>query len=431
MTLRLRNLGALGLMIAAAGCTQLKPGRCEKNSDCASRLCDTTTYFCLTADGAAGAAGTGGNAGNGGVGGLRDAGPDMPVDRPPPPCTATSCGGDTPICDDVTHACRACGMKATDCRDLDAAKPICRPAGDAGHTAACVECTQDSECKDRTKPVCDQIYNVCVGCAKDDDCNRFQPSVCKTVMSATDASPPKTHCVADDEAIYVSMTNGCSDTPTAADAGTDAGVQGESLAHPFCSMEPVRGLLSTTRNVVVVSGQVNAAVGSYATQAAGPVLIVGKSATIVGAASPAFQLTNGDVTIRNVTFKTGTGIGIEADGGTLHLDHVTVKGCAGGGIWLNGANFDIQGSTVTSNGPGTYMGFEWGGILETKVPATGPKNISQVTVTSNSGQGITCTDALTGAGVLATMNTSTLQVSTGCKLQLCSSDAGATCGAQP
>ncbi|HVT09378.1 MAG TPA: hypothetical protein VHO67_18085 [Polyangia bacterium] len=428
-------------MIAAVGCTQLKPGRCEKDSDCPSGRCDTTTYYCQKPDagtggaggvaGAGGNAGAAGNAGNGGVGGSRDAGMDMPMDRPPPPCTPASCGGETPICDETTHACRACGMKPTDCRDLSAATPVCRPPGEAGRPAACVECTQDSDCKDRTKPVCDQSRNVCVGCAKDDDCKPFPPSVCKAAPSAADAGMPRTHCVGDDEAIYVSMTTGCSDTPTgsATDAGADGGVQGTSNGHPFCSMEPVRAFLSTTRNVVVVTGQVNAAVGSYATQAVGPVLIVGKSATIVGAASPAFQLTNGDVTIRNVAFKTGTGIGIEADGGTLRLDHVTVQNCAGGGIWLNGANFDIQSSTIRSNGPGTYMGFDWGGILETKVPATGLKNISQVTVTANTGQGITCADALTGSGVLATMNVSTPQVSSGCKLQLCSTDAGAMCGA--
>jgi hypothetical protein len=435
VTRRLRNLEALGLMIAAVGCTQLKPGRCEHDSDCASHLCNTATYFCLPADGgtgaAGGAAGAGGNAGNGGVGGTRDAGMDLPVDKGPPPCTTTpnSCSGDAPICDDMTHACRACGMKATDCSDLDPTKPVCRPAGDAGHPAACVECTQDSDCKDRTKSVCDQSNNICVGCAKDGDCKMFSPFVCKTTAPAgADAGVPRGRCITDDEAIYVSTTSGCSDAATTAagDAGTDAGVPGESSARPFCSMDPIRSILSSTRNVVVVSGQVNGATWSYNNQAAGPILIVGKSAMIVGAASPAFQMSSGDVTIRAVSFKTGTGIGIEADGGTLYLDHVTVQGCAGGGIWLNGASFDIQSSTIASNGPGTYMGFDWGGILETKVPATGLKNISQVTVSKNTGQGITCNDAVTGTGVLAYMNTST-QVSSTCGLTGC--DAGSMCGA--
>ncbi len=140
-------------------------------------------------------------------------------------------------------------------------------------------------------------------------------------------------------------------------------------------------------------------------------------------------MSSGDVTIRSVIFKTGTGIGIEADGGTLHLDHVTVRNCAGGGIWLNGASFDIQNSTIDANGPGTYMGFNWGGILETKIPASGPKNISQVTVASNNGQGIICNDGLTGNEVLVYANVSAIQVSTGCHLNLCS-DAGMMCGPQ-
>ncbi|HSS40743.1 MAG TPA: hypothetical protein VLT58_18395, partial [Polyangia bacterium] len=136
--------------------------------------------------------------------------------------------------------------------------------------------------------------------------------------------------------------------------------------------------------------------------------------------------------IRKVTFQTATmtAIGIEADGGTLRLDRVTVQNCKGGGIWLNGANFDIQNSRIVGDGPGMYNGFSWGGVLETKIPSTGPKNINQVTVASNNGQGIICTDQLNGNGVLAYANVSPTPVSSTCSLKLCT-DAATMCGAQP
>ncbi|MES1166071.1 MAG: hypothetical protein ABUR63_09950, partial [Verrucomicrobiota bacterium] len=390
------------------------------------------------AGGIAGAAGSGGVGGVGGLaggGGSRDAAVDLSMDKGPPPCSvdANTCAADKPICDPIHLACRACET-SPDCQGLKIGKPVCRLGGEAGRAAACVECTQDRDCTDRSKPVCDQSTNSCVGCAKDDDCGRFAPGVCKTAASGADAGATKGHCVGDDETIYVSKTAGCSDTPATAspDAGADAGVQGESSGRPFCSMEPIRTLLSTTRSVVIVSGEVSGASWSYANQALGPLLIVGQGATIAGAASPAFQMSSGEVTIRRVTFQTATttAIGIEADGGTLRLDHVTVQNCKGGGIWLNGANFDIQNSRIVSDGPGTYGGFSWGGILETKIPGTAPTNISQVTVATNNGQGIICMNKLTGSGVLAYGNVSPTQVSTSCGLELCT-DAATMCGAQP
>jgi hypothetical protein len=195
-------------------------------------------------------------------------------------------------------------------------------------------------------------------------------------------------------------------------------------------MDAIRGALSEGRAVVVVTGSVSGASWPYDNQAGVPITIVGKSGgTLIGAASPAFQMSSGDVTLRTLTIKTGGATGVEADGGTLRLDHVVVTGCSGGGIWLNGAGFDIQNVTITGNGAGTYNGFDWGGILETAVPAGAPRNISQVTVTGNTGPGITCKDPLTGGEILAYGNIAATQVSSACTLGGCV-DAGPMCGAQ-
>lgn len=421
-------LGTL-LLLGAAGCWQYRAGYCdESHTQCGAGLtCDVHTHQCSLPA----------TTGTGGMGGAidagRDVGVDLGIDTGPARCTvdAHDCGGLTPVCDGQSMTCRGC-QSDDECASLDASKPACLIAADGGTTGVCVACTANKHCPG-TAPVCNTHTNSCQGCLVDDDCKLHPPGVCNTAAAASpDAGVAPSRCVRDDEAIYVNMSTGCSDAPASmpADASApDAGVPSGISSRPFCSMDPVRGALSPARHVVVVSGSVNAASWSYADQAGAPITIVGKSGTIVGAASPAFQMSAGDVTIRSVSFKTGGGVGIEADGGVLRLDGVTVHDCPGGGIWLNGANFDIRNTTVTNNGPGDHDGAGWGGILETAVPATGPKNISQVTVLGNVGQAITCKDALTGGDVLATVNPP-IQVSPGCHLGLCA-EAGAMCGAQP
>ncbi|HXU61818.1 MAG TPA: right-handed parallel beta-helix repeat-containing protein [Polyangia bacterium] len=427
-----RLLLATLLLLGTAGCWQYRAGYCDhSHPDCGPGYsCDLTSHKCASL---ADASGGGGGGGNGGAGG-RDAGRDVGTDTGPAHCVvdARDCGGLTPFCDGIALTCRGC-KSDDECMALDAGKPACLIAADGGTIGVCVACTANKHCPG-TAPVCDGRTNSCQGCVADDDCKLHAPGVCNTAPPASaDAAVAPSRCLRDDEAIYVSKTTGCSDLPppvAPADAGTlDAGVTSGISTRPFCSMEPVRGALSAARHVVVVSGSVSGASWPYEDQAGVPISIVGKSATIGGAASPAFQMSSGDVTIRSVSFSTVSAVGIQADGGTLRLDRVTVDHCPGGGIWLNGANFDIRNTRVSNSGPGDHDGASWGGILETGVPATGPRNISQVTVISNTGQGITCKDPLTGGAVLAAMN-QPIQISPGCTLTVCA-DAGAMCGAQP
>ncbi len=366
--------------------------------------------------------------------GGRDAARDAPADKGPPPCSvdANACGGDTPVCDPITHACRGCQANA-EC--AAPGKPACA-VGDGGTNGVCVECTQNSDCTD-TAPVCDPHTNTCRGCATDGDCKLHGPGICNaSQLPPVDASVPLGRCIRDDETITVSKGTGCSDTqPALGDASApDGGAQQPgSSTRPFCTFDPVRTALSLSRYVVVVSGDVSGPTWSFGGEGGSPILIVGKSATITGAASPAFQMSAGNVTIRNVRFKTATGIGIEADGGTLRLDHVTVDSCSGGGILLNGAAFDIESSVITNDGPAQTGPASWGGIYVEKLPATGQlKLLNHVTLFNDSPVAIACAGAIDGRNVAVTALSGNVAIQSSCGFDACGSvDAGAGCGAQP
>ncbi len=431
---RLSLLAPLLLLLATAGCWKYRAGYCEQSHpDCAPGFtCHPDLHLCMPKTADAGSDATADGRTDGASDARTDGPRDTGVDKGPPHCALDGhdCDGATPVCDPTQMTCRGCKTD-DECAALGGGKPACLIAADGGATGTCVACTSNKHCPD-TAPVCDLRTNSCRGCTTDDDCKLHPPGICKTAPRASaDAGVTPTRCLRDDEAIYVGKTN-CSDSPPAPGAdgsAPDGGVSAGTSTRPFCTMEPVRGALTGQRSVVVVSGSVSGASWSYDNQAGAPITIVGKSGTLIGAASPAFQMSSGDVTLRSLTIQTGGATGLEADGGMLSLDHVTVTGCHGG-IWLNGANFDIRNVSVTNNLAGDHDGFAWGGILETAVPATGLKNISQVTVANNIGQGITCKDALTGGEILASGNQAATQVSSGCNLALCT-DAGAMCGAQP
>jgi hypothetical protein len=118
---------------------------------------------------------------------------------------------------------------------------------------------------------------------------------------------------------------------------------------------------------------------------------------------------------------------IQATGGTLKLDAVVVDSCAGGGIHLDGAAFDIENTTVTNSGPGMVGATSWGGVLISVLPTSGITLLKLDTIQGNKGPGVACTGQISGAGIYATGN-STSDVGTSCGFTTCS-PTGPTCGA--
>jgi hypothetical protein len=185
------------------------------------------------------------------------------------------------------------------------------------------------------------------------------------------------------------------------------------------------------------------AAGSTNISIASPLTIVGKNgATVAPTAavgSTCITITQGEVTLRGLTVQgaasPATGMGIAAGPGvTLHMDGCRVVNNPGGGVFLNGAGFDIESTTVSGNGPGqTTGGTLWGGIRVDSLPATGsPTTLRLVTIQNNSPVGLSCSASIaSSSSVLATGNNSSTnpayQIS-GCGFSSCS-PAGATCGA--
>ncbi len=426
---RLMRWFVLGLVVASmtACYSVLKPGRCDQTSDCASGFycnleptpgADGTCFPISTGDGGDGGGDADGDAAVESM--MPDAGNDVSEAHPDadggageggpevqPQCTKDQdCSGTTPLCS-PDGTCKGCkDLSATFCSGRLSSLPACGPSG------ACVACATSADCsKDATKPICDLTTNACVACTSDDQCFAklgADPGVC---MSHQDG-----RCATDAETIYVQKGSTCSES-------TDAGTS----AKPLCSLEQVL-LAIGSKKVIVLRGATPAP--SWVAQNAAPELsIIGqKTAGIVGVTGPALHLTGGHLYIRSVHVTSPLDIGIVADGNSvLRLDSVLVDNCAKGGILLDGSSFSIVNTTVTGNGPGDLAGLAWGGIRVQNVPSTGSTAFARVSVTNNKQVGLSCSTAVTGAGVFASGNAGGVEISPTCAVTPCAS-AGATCG---
>ena len=190
-------------------------------------------------------------------------------------------------------------------------------------------------------------------------------------------------------------------------------------------MQPAVAAVGAARDLIVVRGTVTNASTPFSAGAK-QITVVGQSSAVVAT----IHLAAGDAYVRDIKFGPFAGIGVQADAGsTLRLNHVVVTGNTGGGVFVDGAAFDIRNTSVTANGPGTSGAITWGGILVSNPPAAGPKQLNLVTVQSNGGPGIACSTAVTGTGVLASGNGS-VDIGPTCMFSSCGA-ATPTCGAQP
>lgn len=336
---------------------------CDKDADCKSGdkpICDPTTKSCrgcaASAECGAGVCGPSGAC----VGCVANA--DCKV-------------AEQPYCDPTTNTCRGCQASA----ECNAATPVCLATG------VCVECNISSDCKGATKPVCNSATHTCRACQADLECPG-DPGVC---MKHVDG-----HCAVASESIYVRDEGAgtCYDAPPApAVPGT------KDL--PVCSLQAGLALVTAARPLVVVRGEVFAGEATTLSRSdTVAVTIVGQNTATATALSTVLSLTSGTVYVRGLKLKSAFDNGLTATGGTLRLDGVTIDGCPGGGILLDGAGFDIRNTTVTKNGTsgGTISGIEI-----RKVPSTGPASLTNVTATDNSPYNLSCGAVIMGQGVLA------------------------------
>jgi Right handed beta helix region len=256
------------------------------------------------------------------------------------------------------------------------------------------------------------------------------------------------HCASSGEVIFVDeSTSSC---PAA----------NGSSSSPYCTLASAVNVLGSARPVIVILGGTGDRL-NLATTGVKPVIIgrknlAGDPPSVPAANGTAVQVSSDSVLLRDIALTGGngsnskgiaitnsasltltrvtvsltTGLGIDAESGTtLLMTACAVKNNSGGGILLNEAAFDIENTTVTGNGPGSFGASTLGGILVNNTNAvSGTTQISSTTISNNSGPGLTCVTAITGSNILA-FNNGSVQVSQNCGVTTCP-DAGATCGAQ-
>lgn len=210
------------LMAAGFACgedTELKPGRCEKDNDCQTGVCDVSTKVCVKPDSGVLADALGAASDTQVVSpdasavdrpllptdtGALDAAADAPMaDTPvgdtPTGCRDSSdCPGTRSVC--VAGACVECA-NAEDCRDPGKAfcvggtcvgceqaganacpGKVCAPMGTPDAGGQCVECVTSANCKSATAPVC--VDNACVGCSSGEQCESKNAEMPACLMSA-------------------------------------------------------------------------------------------------------------------------------------------------------------------------------------------------------------------------------------------------------
>jgi hypothetical protein len=197
-------------------------------------------------------------------------------------------------------------------------------------------------------------------------------------------------------------------------------------------MQPVPTFLSSTRDVVLVRGAIAGGSWNLAGLASETSFLGQQSASIAALGlAPAFGMQGGAVYIRDLELSSSGAMGINATGGTLRLEHITVDGCKHGGILLDGAAFDIEDTTVSNNMIGTFNGLtNWGGMLINNPPSVGPTRLNLLTVEGNVGGGVACSTAVTPvSGILVSGNTMGVDINPTCGFSPCGT-ASQTCGAQ-
>jgi hypothetical protein len=365
----------------AVACTKKNPKYCDNDVHCPNGVtCNTMTNAC--------------ESGDSGV----DAG---------------DAGSDAKDASDAGDARFRCTMPSQ-CADggPDGAPAVCEV--DAG---ICVECVADADCKATARPICNLTLHTCGPCTADAQCAGKDPTGPGVCMSHQDG-----RCAADSETIYVKNATGC-----AAAAAVNAGTK----AVPYCYPQNGVDAVDTTRRLVVMSGPTDLRPWTIVVSGA-QVSVVGQaSVTIAPGADVGIHLSAGSLYLRGLRVRNGSLAGVVADGGSdLQMDHCSVETNVGGGIFVDGASFDIVNTTVTGNGPGDDVGASWGGLRLKNLLTSGDKSLRFVTVQSNNQVGVSCTGAVSGMNVLASMNTGGVDVSPTCGFTPCSADASTACGAQ-
>lgn len=438
--------------LAALGCAELRPGRCNVDGDCARGLVCSQDFVagvyhrCVAPnDGSADAADTGrldaADAGGDGhpdgeVGAPGDAGADADasVDVPPPTCLTQGCPDSAaPVCDPDTVACVQCLNSTTDCT---APKPVCDTTA-----KSCVGCLASTDCT-APKPVCDTTAKSCVGClVSATDCGGTKPicdtqdcRACKSdseCVTALGADPglcmPDGHCASGAEVVYAIQ-------PTTSNCGTADG----TLAKPYCTAQAaVDAARMGTQRIVLFRGAFGNVV---ATSTPAQLTLIGQRGALInpGANIYGFDVSGTasvfvrDLTITGGTSSTGAAAHVGGVSATLNLVNIQISGNAGSGVVADGGGLIVMDRCVVKGGGGlappslkttaspfhitnsVFASSSIGASLDA-APSGGDQTFKNNTIVAN-GSGTICTGSIQIAGSLFSGNTND---SIGCTVASC------------
>jgi hypothetical protein len=137
------------------------------------------------------------------------------------------------------------------------------------------------------------------------------------------------------------------------------------------------------------------------------------------------EISNGaDLYMRDLICNTNyNAAAVAAHSATLHLLRMVLFD-SGGGIILDGSNFEIVDTILSGNNAGEFGTSSFGGIYVNNPPAAGLKRLERVTFKDNNmPTDITCTAPITGVGVYAPDN----RIDATCGITPCA-PASANCG---
>jgi hypothetical protein len=205
------------------------------------------------------------------------------------------------------------------------------------------------------------------------------------------------HCAVPAETIYVldAGPGSCYDSPPAT-------VVAGTKTLPVCTLEAALNLVTPARPLIAVRGEFVFTGFSAVLSRTDTVVvsIIGQKQAVTPTLRPYLTVEKGSAYIRGLKFESDR-IALTARGGTVRLDRTSFRNCLTGGILLDGAAFDIRNTTVANNGNADRQAF---GIDVSKLPASGPTSLTNVTIVDNTAFNLNCAAPIMGTGVLAPGN---------------------------
>jgi hypothetical protein len=232
------------------------------------------------------------------------------------------------------------------------ATPVCDTAMDV--CVACLGINKEASSCPATAPVCSS--QTCGGCTADAQCDS---GVCRADGT----------CSPENTVVYVSLQSSGTGCTSAIPCDLQTGLLQTEELRNVVHLAP--GLYSVPEGISILK----------------PTVIVGRGATISRGVMGPSVISTSALTIEFLTVTGGsgfTGLGVSTNGGSLTLNRAIVVGNVGGGVKIDGSEFNIQNSWIVANGSTGAVNSNVGGIQLLNINTAGEHVIAFNTISENS-----------------------------------------------